>query len=171
MSQLSKEEHKTMADIVGKYYMPPIINALENDYFPKYGVLGTLDHLHDLIVSAKGDVESLLVQRKKSGQIKSLDQTRKSVVGNIFPSVIVYIFLKAKLAGLVPQDLFITGKTSNKLFSDYVTIFVGDETQKPDMDIIFYRARNNILEGCIIVSLKTSLRERAGQTYKWKLLL
>ena len=27
------------------------------------------------------------------------------------------------------------------------------------------------LKKCIILSLKTSLRERAGQTYKWKLLM
>ncbi len=28
-----------------------------------------------------------------------------------------------------------------------------------------------MLSKCIILSLKTSLRERAGQTYKWKLLM
>lgn len=31
--------------------------------------------------------------------------------------------------------------------------------------------KKNELTKCFIISLKTSLRERAGQTYKWKLLL
>ena len=53
-----------------------------------------------------------------------------------------------------------------------VTIKVGDEIQKPDMDLILYSLKENKdLDKCMIISLKTSLRERAGQTYKWKLLM
>ena len=41
------------------------------------------------------------------------------------------------------------------------------------MDILFYSIapKSRKIDNCAIVSLKTSLRERAGQTYKWKLLL
>ncbi|CAH9017537.1 hypothetical protein NURINAE_00429 [Candidatus Nitrosacidococcus sp. I8] len=46
------------------------------------------------------------------------------------------------------------------------------ETQKPDMDLVLYREdSHHYLKDIMIISLKTSLRERAGQTYKWKLLL
>jgi len=60
---------------------------------------------------------------------------------------------------------------------------LGDgEQQKPDCDLIIYSYHTSakISDGnnqeipypkCIILSLKTSLRERASQTYKWKLLL
>lgn len=58
-----------------------------------------------------------------------------------------------------------------KQLGGYTTIKIGDETQKPDMDLVFYKQESGELIGCVIVSLKTSLRERAGQTYKWKLLL
>lgn len=49
---------------------------------------------------------------------------------------------------------------------------MGEETQKPDVDLMIYRldSKQN-LASCLILSLKTSLRERAGQTYKWKLLM
>lgn len=52
------------------------------------------------------------------------------------------------------------------------TINVGEETQKPDMDLAVYSLNEDeSLKKCMILSLKTSLRERAGQTYKWKLLM
>jgi type II restriction enzyme len=172
MPQLNKEEESTLKSIVETYYMQSITEKLDKIYFPKYGIIKSLNYLHELIVSCKDDVEKLLVERKKAGKISSLDQARKSVVGNIFPNCIVYIFLKAKVNGIVPLDLFITTKTKNKLFEKYITIKVGDETQKPDMDLVFYKLdKKSELKGCVIVSLKTSLRERAGQTYKWKLLL
>ena len=37
--------------------------------------------------------------------------------------------------------------------------------------VIYSLNSNNDLNKCLILSLKTSLRERAGQTYKWKLLM
>ncbi len=44
--------------------------------------------------------------------------------------------------------------------------------QKPDVDLVIYSLDSNAkLHKCLILSLKTSLRERAGQTYKWKLLM
>lgn len=169
---LNKEEKKNLESIVKKYYMASVLNKLENVYFKKYGVINSLSYLHELILSCKDDNEKLLMERKDNGKIVSLDQARKSVVGNIFPSVVIYIFLQAKKSGLVDKNLFLTSKTSNARFEEYVTIHVGEETQKPDMDLVFYKVDNNdALTGCVIVSLKTSLRERAGQTYKWKLLL
>ena len=49
---------------------------------------------------------------------------------------------------------------------------MGSETQKPDVDIVIFTQKSNgLIDKSIILSLKTSLRERAGQTYKWKLLL
>ena len=50
--------------------------------------------------------------------------------------------------------------------------FVDGETQKPDCDLVIYSLnKDETLKKCMILSLKTSLRERAGQTYKWKLLM
>ena len=57
-------------------------------------------------------------------------------------------------------------------FKDIATIHISGQTQKPDIDIIvFQRLADNQIGRCLFLSLKTSLRERAGQTYKWKLLL
>ena len=172
MQLLNKEEKCALQSISDTYYMSSVTDKLDNVYFPKYGVVQSLNYLHELILSCKEDVEKLLIVRKNKGEISNIDQARRSVVGNIFPNCIVYIFLRAKEKGVISKELHITTKTKNRLFEKYVTIRVGEETQKPDMDLVFYKLdKLGELRGCVIVSLKTSLRERAGQTYKWKLLL
>ena len=85
---------------------------------------------------------------------------------------------------LVENVAYITNKKSAvRGFENISTIKLGDgEQQKPDCDLIIYSYNNSskISDGnnqeipypkCIILSLKTSLLERAAQTYKWKLLL
>ncbi len=81
--------------------------------------------------------------------------------------------MQNKLQGNIKSEIFITSKKSDiKDFDKIATIKVGNETQKPDVDIIIYTEKDDeSVDKCIILSLKTSLRERAGQTYKWKLLM
>lgn len=97
----------------------------------------------------------------------------KSIAGNTFSNAIVYCFLKNKIVGNIKPIIFITSKKSQvKDFDKFTTINVDGETQKPDVDLIIYSLKENgDIKKCMIVSLKTSLRERAGQTYKWKLLM
>lgn len=129
------------------------------------------EQFHYLIVSAKDQVEELLVKRKEDGIINSIEQARRVIVGQVFSNLICYVFIHNKLCGNIRPDIFVTNKVKNKLFSDITTIKVGEETQKPDTDIIIYSVENATIKNCIILSLKTSLRERAGQTYRWKLLM
>ena len=49
-------------------------------------------------------------------------------------------------------------------------IKVGPDILKPDVDLLLYSDRDNDAPVCIY-SLKTSFRERAGQTHRWKVLL
>jgi type II restriction enzyme len=65
-----------------------------------------------------------------------------------------------------------TLKVQNLNFDEISVVNVDGETQKPDCDLVIYSLNEKIsLKKCIIISLKTSLREGAGQTYKWKLLM
>ena len=169
---LTKDEIKQLEKIQGAYYMPVIINRLEN-CFKEQGIIQTFDFIHDILVSSRGDVDELINKRFNRGEIRDVSQARRSVVGSAFPNCLVYTFLKAKAVGIVNNRIFVTTSTKNAIFSDYVTIYVGGQQQKPDMDIVFYSLapKSSTIDKCAIVSLKTSLRERAGQTYKWKLLL
>jgi type II restriction enzyme len=115
----------------------------------------------------------ILETRLKQGIIKDKKQAKKTVVGNTFPFAVIYIFLQNKIIGNIKENIFITSQLSTiPGFKDISTINIGGETQKPDCDLVIYSlTEDNQLKDCLILSLKTSLRERAAQTYKWKLLM
>jgi type II restriction enzyme len=131
-----------------------------------------LDYLHEIILASKDDVEVIIQRRVADGLIKDANQSRKSIVGSIFPFCVMYVFLNLKDQGLVDDNLYITSNKNIALLEKMVTVYIDGETQKPDMDLIIYSEKSDkTLHKCMIISLKTSLRERAGQTYRWKLLL
>ena len=168
---LSKDESKKIQEIQQKFYMPPVLDRLERAA-TQHGLQATLDYLYEIIVSSKDDVEAIIQQRLKAGLIKNADQARKTIVGAIFPYCITYIFLKLKQQDFVKHNIYITSNKSIPALEKMLTVYVDGETQKPDMDLIIYSMDDNDkLNKCMILSLKTSLRERAGQTYRWKLLL
>lgn len=169
---LNEQEQEIIETIVNKYYMSPVLAKLDVET-RQIGYVKALDFLHNVMVSAKQDVDNLLEGRKISGKIKDIAQARKSVVGQIFSNCILYLLLRSKEQGELRSDIYMTDKTlKNPLLEKFTVIRVDGETQKPDMDLVLYTLVNKAeVQDCLIISLKTSLRERAGQTYKWKLLL
>jgi type II restriction enzyme len=174
---LSKDESSFLKGLTEIYYMP-IIKQKVDDWIalapePNIAWIEVLNNLNEILRSAQNEVENLLDERIANAEIKDKSQARKSIVGNAFSNAIVYIFIQNKLVGNISQNIYITAKKSTiSGFEKISTINVGNETQKPDMDLVIYSLKENEdLHKCIILSLKTSLRERAGQTYKWKLLM
>lgn len=174
---LNGNEMKQLEGIREKYYMVPVLSRI--DKIIKKGNNNKLaweklfDEIYRVMIDSKNDVDKLLIKREKSGIIKSKDQARKSIAGAVFSNTIIYTFLNNKEVGNISKDIFITSKYKNlKGFDKISTIHVDDETQKPDCDLVIYKLIDNKeIDKCMILSLKTSLRERAGQTYKWKLLM
>ena len=135
----------------------------------KQAIKEAFNHIHTFMIDSMDYVNRLQKTRLEKGEIKDSKQAMKSIVGNMFSNMVRFIFLKNKEAKNIPAEIFITNKqTAIKRFGEDFTIYIDDEMQRPDCDIVIY---NNINKKIIILSLKTSLRERAGQTYKWKLLL
>ncbi len=173
----NKEELETLKKINLTDYLPPTIdrinfyiNSAENK---KEAWKEIFNQLYNIMSSAKIDVTNRLEERLNSGEIKDAKQAIKSIAGNTFSYAIMYIFLRNKEIGNIRPDIFITSKKSEIIGFDIIaTINVDGETQKPDVDLVIYtKKQNGEVNRCIILSLKTSLRERAGQTYKWKLLM
>ncbi len=168
---LTKEELNLFENIEQTYYMQPILMTL-SEYVGKYGNLETFNYLYEILTKSKLAIDDLLEARKTKGEIKDISQARKSIAGSAFSNCIIYLFLENKRQGNIKKNIFITNKVKNKIFVDLVTIKVDGETQKPYMDLIIYSLNpDQTLKKCLILSLKTSLRERVGQTYKWKLLM
>ena len=69
----------------------------------------------------------------------------------MFASFISYLFLKNKELGNISQNVFITNKSQAiKKFGEDFTIHIGEETQKPDCDLLIYnnekKDNNNFIE-------------------------
>lgn len=167
-------ELNDIQNIESKYYMKPIIDAINLDISKNnlkwYEVF---DRLYNYLENNKDTVKELTQKRVKEGKIKNSEQAIKSIAGGAFSNLIIWVFLKNKENNYIKENIFITSNIRRiKEWQKLFLIKVGEETQKPDVDLVIYSLNsNNDLNKCLILSLKTSLRERAGQTYKWKLLM
>ena len=176
---LNNEEQKSLESIKAIPYMEKTIALIEDfvEVYPtneiKAAYLAVFDEIFRILNEAKSFVDDYLSIRKAKGEIKDEKQALKSIAGNSFSLALAYIFLKNKEIGTIRDNIFITSKISKVPSFEEVTIInVDGETQKPDCDLVIYSLNeDNSLKECLILSLKTSLRERAGQTYKWKLLM
>ena len=176
---LNKEEQKALENIKATSYIEKTIVLIE-DFVKAYhtkdnkaAYLAVFDEIFRILNEAKPYVDKYLNERKVKGEIKDEKQALKSIAGNSFSLALGYIFLKNKEIGNIREDIFITSHASKvPSFEEISIINVDGETQKPDCDLVIYSLNeDNTLKKCMILSLKTSLRERAGQTYKWKLLM
>jgi len=176
---LNKEENKVLESIKANPYMQKTITLVDNfvenhtSNNKKVAYLAVFDEVFCILNEAKSFVDEYLADRKVKGEIKDEKQALKSIAGNSFSSALVYIFLKNKAFDNIREDIFITSQLSKiPSFKEVSVINVDGETQKPDCDLVIYSLNEDgTLKKCMILSLKTSLRERAGQTYKWKLLM
>jgi len=177
MYKLTNYEKKILKRVSQSYYMKPILKQikpiLQSNEEPKTKWRNIFDNLYNILINSKDAVDKLSEERFKKGKIKDINQARKSIAGNAFSNLLIFTFIINKIWGNIKQDIFINNRVSEiKGFSDTSIIYIGDETQKPDVDIVvFTQNPDGTVNKSIILSLKTSLRERAGQTYKWKLLL
>lgn len=171
---LNNDEQKTLQDIENKYYMKPILDSINADLsVGKITLQNCFNYLYNYLVDSKDAVETLIQKRITKGEIKDASQARKSIAGGAFSNLIIWVFLQNKAKDNIATNIFITSKIATvPHYKELFFIQVGEESQKPDVDLVIYSLNSQkSLKKCLILSLKTSLRERAGQTYKWKLLM
>lgn len=133
----------------------------------KQSVKKILSCLNDVMRNAQPLVERLIDDRLDSGVISNADQARKSAAGNIFQQMFAYSIAKNILCGNITAHIIVTTSVSD-IIDKYASITVDNDIQKPDSDVIVYSEEES--SPILNFSCKTSCRERAGQTYKWKLL-
>ncbi|WP_457638732.1 BsaWI family type II restriction enzyme [Persephonella sp.] len=164
MNILQKEKRK----IEQSYYMSPILETYR-EFKDRHGTIEVFDYLHDIMRNSQDSVEELIRERVIQGEIKDPNQARKTVAGNSFQFLILYALIENIEEGNLPNSLIVLKTKQHKVLDEYATIEVAGETQKPDIDLLVFTEDER--HPVMIYSCKTSLRERAGQTYKWKLLV
>lgn len=161
-----------------RIYWKPTLNILkikleeikkEKQITEKKALITVLDDLKEVMYDSSKDVANIINKRYKQGKIDDKGQVNVAVAGNNFQALIAYILVKNVLIGNLPPLIITLKPKKDPLLEKYAVIKTGDEIQKPDVDIMVHSPKDNT--PIIVFSCKTSLRERAGQTYKWKLLI
>jgi len=151
-----------------KYYFPVLERAYQTCR-DAHGLPAAADHITVAMRDSQQAIERLIQQRVTDGAITDASQARKSLAGNGFQTLVLRFLIAMQEDGLIPAEVIFTLKPKrHPLIENFAAIHIGDETLKPDLDLLAYTEASDV---AAIYSLKTSLRERAGQTQRWKLLL
>ncbi len=166
--QLNRSNRDELDHIRKRYYFDPVLRLYEKT-IASYGLPDATDHMSAIMRNAQPEVEQILVERKESEKINNIDQARKSIAGNVFQALVFCALASLQVGGHIPAHLIFTLKTRNNSRLGGSIIQVGPEIIRPDVDLLMYSEHTDM--PVCIYSLKTSLRERAGQTHRWKVLL
>jgi type II restriction enzyme len=130
-----------------------------------------MNHLYQIMWDSSEGVGRLQKVKIRAGELEDAGQSNVSVAGHNFQALVAYCLERNRIIGNIPYDIVIALRPlKHPMIRDYATIHVGGgESQRPDVDILIYTEDEDT--PLLICSCKTSLRERAGQTYRWKLLL
>lgn len=158
-------------ELEARYYFDPLQQKFEQKA-QEVGLTEAMNYLTDIMQGSIPEVGKLIQARIDKGVISDFDQASKTVAGNAFQGLVAYALIRHQQAGILSEDIEITLKPKrHRIVNEYATIKVGDDVQKPDIDLLIYSKVHTLQKPVIIYSMKTSLRERVGQTYKWKLLM
>lgn len=172
INQISKKEYfrifKPTIDAEIQSLTTIKINAgLSDSDAEKEAYKDILNSLSSVLQNGQTNIDAHINNKIQNGQISNADQARKSVAGNLFQQSIAYLLAKNVVLGNITKPVIVTTSVKS-LLDQYAQINVNGDVQKPDSDIIVYSDATN--SPILNLSCKTSFRERAGQTYKWKLL-
>ncbi len=126
-----------------------------------------LSHICEILRGSEQKIRDVIYSRLERGELHDTTQATKSVAGNLFQQLFAYSLAKNIIVGNISKNVVVS--LSPKILDEYAIIKVGDDLQKPDSDVLVY-SEDDTATPIINFSCKTSCRERAGQTYKWKLL-
>jgi type II restriction enzyme len=158
-------------ELDARYYFDPLKQKFEKKA-QDVGLTEAMNYLTDIMQGSIPEVGKLIQGRIDDGLISDFDQASKTVAGNAFQGLVAYGLVRHQQAGILSQEIEITLKPKrHRIVNEYATIKVGNDVQKPDIDLLIYSKSHTLQKPVIIYSMKTSLRERVGQTYKWKLLM
>ncbi len=152
-------------ELVGEF----IDEGMENDEAEHAASIAIMSLLTDVMRKAEPKVEAVIQKRVAEGRIADPDQARKSAAGNVFQQMVAYCIAENIINGNLSPRLVVKMSGFKDIIDQYASIRIGDDVQQPDTDVLVYDPDDEE-SPIMIFSCKTSLRERAGQTYKWKLM-
>ena len=162
-------QNQAALDAIRKRYYFPTLESQFQSFCSQHGLPTAADYITQTMLLSKPNMDHLIKQRISQGLIIDESQARKSLAGNGFQALVILALIFMQKDGEIPPSVIFSLKPRQHPFvKNYATIQVGNDVLKPDLDLLAYAENSNTVA---IYSLKTSLRERAGQTHRWRLLL
>jgi len=100
-----------------------------------------LDYLTEIMRKSQENVEEIIQRKIKDGKIRNASQSRVAVAGLNFQGIITYTLIQNILLGNLPKIIVALRPKKSKyknILEKYTEITVGDEKQKPDVDIMVF---------------------------------
>ena len=159
-----------LAKIRDRKYIEPLLRRIDNwlGSHSKQDLPNLLDCLTELFEDSEKEVSNLIEKNEEAGDKK---QSIKSVAGGNFQAAVAYSLIRIQEESVIPSRIAILLNGADYAgVTGQLKIPVDGETLRPDADIIIYDI-HSINEPMVILSVKTSLRERGAQTAMWRLLI
>lgn len=156
-------------DVIEELVKEFIDEGMENNEAEHKAHITLMSLLTDVMRKAEPKVEAVIQKRVADGEIDDPNQARKSAAGNVFQQMVAYCMAENIINGNLHPRLVVKMSGFKDIIDQYASIRIGDDVQQPDTDVLVYDPDDEE-SPIVIFSCKTSLRERAGQTYKWKLM-
>ena len=136
-------------ELESRYYFDPLKRKFE-EKAEGVSLLKALDYLTKIMQESIPEVGKLIQKRIDEGLINDFDQASKTVAGNAFQGLVAYALTRHQQAELLSQDVEITLKPKrHKIVNEYTTIKVGNEVQKPDIDLLIYSKSQTFQKTCV----------------------
>ena len=121
------------------------IKELEKNLSKKEAIKKVLDYTEEIMRSSQPLVEKYLDERLKKGEIKDKNQARKTIAGNGFQFLVLYLLELNQKEGNLDQNITILKTKKHPEIEKFATIKVDNEIQKPDIDLIVFNEKKLIV--------------------------
>lgn len=139
-------------ELEARYYFDPLKRRFE-DIARQTGFTRALNHITQIMQDCIPEVGRLIQSRIDEGIISDFDQTSKTVAGNGFQGIVAYALVRNQQEGILSRDISVTLKPKkHPLINKYATIKVGNDTQKPDIDLLIYSKTSTLDKPILIYS-------------------
>ena len=111
---MRKELYKEKKKIEGNDNIQKTLELLNDEYLKHYGEIKTFDFLNEIMRRSKPFVEELLNERKRENPNYDKDQARKTIAGNNFQFLVLYLLILNIERGNLPNSLIVLKTKKHK---------------------------------------------------------
>jgi type II restriction enzyme len=145
MYEFSRKGETILREILHKPYLLESIRLTESfvskdgEDNKKDNYILAFNEIFTILIEARSYVDDYLTERQKNGEIQNKEQAIKSIAGNSFSQIIIYIFLQNKKYGNIRSDIYIWTVRSSRKINEFTRVSAPNALQTSSRLIIAER--------------------------------